>query len=46
VSKVGHGDFFAMNDVERIFIILMINVADVLFALAFGLVAAINMHMN
>jgi hypothetical protein len=46
VSSVGYGDFFAMNDVERMFIVFMINMADALFALAFGLIAAITMHMS
>ena len=46
VSSVGYGDFFAMNDIERMFIIFMINMADAVFALAFGLVAAVTMHMS
>jgi hypothetical protein len=46
VSSVGYGDFFAMNDVERMFIVFMINMADALFALAFGLIAAITMHIS
>lgn len=46
VSSVGYGDFFAMNDVERLFIVFMINMADALFALAFGLIAAITMHIS
>lgn len=46
VSSVGYGDFFAHNDVERMFIVFMINMADALFALAFGLIAAITMHIS
>jgi len=46
VSSVGYGDFYAHNDVERMFIVFMINMADALFALAFGLIAAITMHIS
>jgi len=46
VSSVGYGDFFAHNDIERMFIVFMINMADALFALAFGLIAAITMHIS
>ena len=46
VSSVGYGDFFAHNDVERMFIVFMINMADALFALSFGLIAAITMHIS
>ena len=46
VSSVGYGDMFPMNDLERIYIIFMINLGDALFALAFGLIAAIWMHIS
>jgi len=46
VSTVAYGDYFALNDYERIFIIFMVNVGDFLFALAFGLIASISMHMS
>jgi len=46
VSSVGYGDMFAMNDLERLYIVFMINLGDALFALAFGLIAAISMHMS
>jgi len=46
VSTVGYGDMFALNDFERVVVILMINLADALFAVVFGLVAAISMRMQ
>lgn len=46
VSTVAYGEYFALNDYERIFIIFMVNVGDFLFALAFGLIASISMHMS
>ncbi len=39
VSSVGSGDVFATTDLERIFFILLIGCADIIFSLAFGLVA-------
>ena len=38
-TSVGYGDMFPVTDTERIFFCLMINAGDVLFALAFGLIA-------
>ncbi len=37
---------FPVTDTERIFFVLMINAGDVLFALAFGLIAQITMQMS
>ena len=39
VTSVGYGDMYPVTNIERIFFILMINAGDVLFALAFGLIA-------
>jgi len=46
VCTVGYGDYFPLNDVERMFIVFMVNVGDALFALAFGLVASITVHIS
>lgn len=46
VSTVGYGDMFPMTDVERIFIILLINSGDALFAVAFGLIAGITLQAS
>ena len=37
---------FPTNDYERLYVIFMINIGDILFALAFGLIAAIWMHFS
>ena len=39
VTSVGYGDIFPVTNLERVFFILMITAGDVLFALAFGLIA-------
>merc|ERR1719232_1079480 len=44
-TSVGYGDMFPVTDTERVFFCLMINAGDILFALAFGLIAQINMQM-
>ena len=46
VATVGYGDMFPMTDYERLFIVFMINLGDALFALAFGLVSAVTLHMS
>lgn len=46
VATVGYGDMFANNDIERMYVVFLINTGDVLFALAFGLIAAIWMHFS
>jgi CRP-like cAMP-binding protein len=46
VSTVGYGDMFPMTDVERIFIIFLINCGDAIFAVAFGLIAGITIQAS
>lgn len=46
VTSVGYGDMFPVTDKERIFFVVMMNVGDVLFALAFGLIAQITMQKS
>ena len=46
VSSVGYGDMYARNDLERMYIVFMIDLGDALFALAFGLIAAVSMHIS
>lgn len=44
VTSVGYGDMMPSTDTERVFFVLLINAGDVLFALAFGLIAQITMR--
>eukprot|EP00921_Rhytidocystis_pertsovi_P011251 GHVQ01018167.1.p1 GENE.GHVQ01018167.1~~GHVQ01018167.1.p1 ORF type:complete len:828 (+),score=164.21 GHVQ01018167.1:336-2486(+) len=46
VTSVGYGDIQPQNDRERLFAILLILVADVLFAVAFGMVASVLQSMH
>ena len=41
VTSCGYGDMFPMTNKERIFTCLMINTGDLLFAVIFGIVAAL-----
>jgi hypothetical protein len=42
VSTVGTGDVFGTTDLERIFFMLLIVCGDIIFSLAFGLLASIT----
>ncbi len=42
VSSVGSGDIYGTTDLERFFFVLLITFADVIFALAFGLLAELT----
>ena len=44
VTSVGYGDMYPVTDFERCFFVLMITTGDLLFALAFGLLAQITMQ--
>ncbi len=46
VATVGYGDMFTMTDVERLFVVFLINTGDALFAVAFGLIAALSMEAS
>lgn len=46
VTTVGSGDVFGLNDNERIVLLIMINVGDAIFAVAFGLIAAIILQKS
>jgi hypothetical protein len=42
VSSVGSGDIYGVTDIERLFFTFLMTVADVIFALAFGLLAELT----
>jgi hypothetical protein len=46
VSSVGSGDIFGTTDLERFFFVLLITFADVIFALAFGLLAELTANLR
>ena len=46
VATVGYGDMFPMTDIERMFVVFMINIGDAIFAVAFGLIASIVMQAS
>lgn len=46
VSSVGSGDIFGTTDLERLFLTFLITSADVVFALAFGLLAELTSNVR
>ena len=46
VTGVGQSDMIAYNNLERIVFVIIINIGDALFAIAFGLVAQVQMHIS
>ena len=46
VTSVGYGDMFPMTNTERLFTCFMINTGDALFAVIFGIVAALAITSN
>jgi len=46
VTGLGQSDMIAYNDLERICFILIINLGDAVFAMTFGLIAQIQMHIS
>jgi len=46
VSTVAYGDILPENDLERVTLVLLINIGDALFAVAFGLLAGIMLNMS
>lgn len=42
VSSVGSGDIYGTTDIERLFFTFLMTAADVVFALAFGLLAELT----
>jgi len=46
VSSTGYGDMVAYNDTERVALIILINLGDALFAVAFGLLAGLTMKTS
>jgi len=46
VSNVGSGDIWGTTDLERIFFTVLITSADVVFALAFGMLAELTSNQR
>lgn len=46
VTGLGQSDMIAYNDLERICFILIINLGDAVFAITFGLIAQVQMHIS
>ncbi len=46
VTGVGQSDMIAYNDLERICFIIIINLGDAVFAITFGLIAQVQMHIS
>jgi hypothetical protein len=46
VTGLGQSDMIAYNDLERICFIMIINLGDAVFAMTFGLIAQIQMHIS
>ena len=46
VCSVGYGDMFPMTDIERVVFTIMITIGDLLFALAFGLIARLTLQIS
>jgi hypothetical protein len=46
VCSVGYGDMFPMTDLERVVFTVMITIGDLLFALAFGLIARLTLQIS
>lgn len=45
VTGVGQGDMIAYNDIERIAFCLIINIGDAFFAICFGLISQLQIHI-
>lgn len=46
VTGVGQSDMIAYNNLERICFIIIINIGDALFAIAFGLISQVQFHIS
>jgi hypothetical protein len=46
VSSVGSGDVYGTTDLERLFLTFLFTAADVVFALAFGLLAELTSNVR
>ena len=46
VCSVGYGVMFPMTDIERVVFTVMITIGDLLFALAFGLIARLTLQIS